>query len=62
MIQEGQLDTTFLISHRASLEDGPDMYRHWHDEQNDYTKIVLKPEMAKGKVEQSPELSATEAS
>ena len=23
------------------------MYRHWHDEQNEYTKIVLKPEMAK---------------
>ena len=26
------------------------MYRHWHDEQNDYTKIVLKPAMAKGEV------------
>jgi threonine dehydrogenase-like Zn-dependent dehydrogenase len=51
MIREGKIDTTFLISHRASLEDGPEMYRHWHDEQNDYTKIVLKPEMAKGRVE-----------
>jgi threonine dehydrogenase-like Zn-dependent dehydrogenase len=51
MIEEGKLDTTFLISHRASLEDAPEMYRHWHDEQNSYTKIVLKPEMAKGKVE-----------
>jgi threonine dehydrogenase-like Zn-dependent dehydrogenase len=50
MIGEGKLDTTFLISHRASIEDGPEMYRHWHDEQNDYTKIVLKPEMAKGDV------------
>jgi threonine dehydrogenase-like Zn-dependent dehydrogenase len=47
MIQEGKLDTTFLISHRASLEDGPDMYRHWHSDQNEYTKIVLKPGMAK---------------
>ena len=46
MIQEGKLDTTFLISHRASLEDGPAMYKHWHDEQNDYTKIVLKPGLA----------------
>ncbi|WP_118857714.1 zinc-dependent alcohol dehydrogenase [Sphingomonas mesophila] len=51
MIEEGKLDTTFLISHRASLEDAAEMYRHWHDEQNDYTKIVLKPEMAKGTVE-----------
>jgi len=53
LIQEGKLDTTFLISHRASLEEGPEMYRHWHDEQNDYTKIVLKPEMAKGEIKTS---------
>jgi threonine dehydrogenase-like Zn-dependent dehydrogenase len=53
MIGEGKIDTTFLISHRASLENGPEMYRHWHDEQNDYTKIVLKPEMAKGEVKES---------
>ena len=50
MVADGRLDTTFLISHRASLEDGPEMYKHWHDEQNDYTKIVLKPGMAKGQV------------
>jgi hypothetical protein len=28
------------------------MYRHWHDEQNEYTKIVLKPEMAIPRKEQ----------
>jgi threonine dehydrogenase-like Zn-dependent dehydrogenase len=50
MIGEGKIDTTFLISHHASLEDGPDMYRHWHDDQNAYTKIVLKPGMAPGPV------------
>jgi threonine dehydrogenase-like Zn-dependent dehydrogenase len=55
MIQEGKLDTTFLISHRASLEDGPDMYRHWHSEQNEYTKIVLKPGLPKGEVRTSKE-------
>ena len=47
MIQEGKFDTTSLISHHASLEDAADMYRHWHDDQNEYTKIVLKPGMAK---------------
>lgn len=46
LIQQGRIDTTFLISHHASLEQGPEMYRHWHDEQDVYTKIVLKPEMA----------------
>ena len=50
MIEEGKIDTTFMISHHASLEDGPEMYRHWHDEQNDYTKIVLRTGMAKGRV------------
>ena len=46
LIGEGKIDTTFLISHHASIEQAPEMYRHWHDEQNSYTKIVLKPEMA----------------
>jgi threonine dehydrogenase-like Zn-dependent dehydrogenase len=45
MIQEGKLNTTFMISHHASLEEGPAMYKHWHDQQNEYTKIVLKPGM-----------------
>jgi hypothetical protein len=27
------------------------MYRHWHDDQNEYTKIVLKPGLEKGEVE-----------
>ena len=50
LIQEGELDTTFLISHLASLEDAPEMYKHWHNEQDSYTKIVLKTDMAKGEV------------
>jgi len=60
MIEEGKIDTTFLISHRASLEEGPEMYRHWHDEQNEYTKIVLKtdaaaaPETAKQEKQSEP--------
>jgi len=53
MIEEGKVDTTFLISHHASLEAGPEMYKHWHDEQNSYTKIVLKTAMAKGAVEET---------
>jgi hypothetical protein len=27
------------------------MYRHWHDEQDAYTKIILKPEMAMQRAE-----------
>ncbi|MDR7061634.1 MULTISPECIES: zinc-dependent alcohol dehydrogenase [unclassified Sphingopyxis] len=50
MIQAGKFDTVSLISHHASLEDAAEMYRHWHDEQDLYTKIVLKPGLAKGAV------------
>lgn len=49
-IAEGKVDTTFLISHRLGLEDGPDAYAKWHDEQDTYTKIVLKPGMAGGRL------------
>lgn len=42
-IAEGKIDSTFLISHRMGLEDGPDGYAKFHDEQDTYTKIVLKP-------------------
>jgi threonine dehydrogenase-like Zn-dependent dehydrogenase len=46
LIEHGKIDTTFLISHRAPLEQAAEMYRHWHDEQDEFTKIVLKTEMA----------------
>src|SRR5688572_15813529 len=42
-IAEGKIDSTFLISHRMPLEDGPYGYEKFHDEQDTYTKIVLKP-------------------
>lgn len=45
-IAEGKLDITFLISHRLPLDQGPDGYKLFHDEQNHATKIVLKPGMA----------------
>ena len=51
MIMEGKIDTTFLISHHASIEDAPQMYKHWHDDQNSFTKIILKPGLEKGQVE-----------
>ena len=42
-IMEGKIDTTFLISHRMPLERAPEGYRMFHDQQNEVTKIVLKP-------------------
>jgi len=42
-IQDGEIDTTFLISHRLGLEDAPDGYKNFRDKQNEWTKVVLKP-------------------
>ena len=45
-ILEDKIDTTFLISHRLPLEQAPQGYKMFHDNQNEVTKVVLKPGMA----------------
>jgi len=52
LIEQGKVDTTFLISHHAPLEQAAEMYKNWHDNQDEFTKIVLKTEMATPKSEQ----------
>ncbi|MBM9593611.1 zinc-dependent alcohol dehydrogenase [Roseitranquillus sediminis] len=42
-IQDGELDTTFMISHRLPLEEAPRGYDNFANNQNDWTKVVLKP-------------------
>ncbi|MFC0199155.1 zinc-dependent alcohol dehydrogenase [Paracoccus rhizosphaerae] len=42
-IMEGEIDTTFLISHRLPLEEAARGYRNFHDQQNEWTKVVLTP-------------------
>ena len=43
MIEEGAIDTTFLISHRLPLEEAATGYRNFRDQQDNWTKVVLKP-------------------
>ncbi len=42
-IQEGEIDPTFVITHTASLEDGPALYKTFRDKQDGCIKVVLKP-------------------
>ncbi len=42
-IQEGEIDTTFLISHRLPLEKAATGYANFKNQQNEWTKVVLKP-------------------
>ena len=42
-IEEGQIDPSFVITHTAKLEDGPDMYKVFRNKQDGCVKVVLKP-------------------
>ncbi|UIJ71185.1 zinc-dependent alcohol dehydrogenase [Aurantimonas sp. HBX-1] len=42
-IQEGQFDTTSMITHRGTLEDGPELYKTFRDKADGCVKVVLKP-------------------
>ena len=44
-IEARQLDTTFLISHRLPLEEAAEGYDNFRWNQNEWTKVVLKPGM-----------------
>lgn len=43
LILDGKIDTTDLISHRLPLEQAPMGYKNFHDNQNEWTKVVLQP-------------------
>jgi threonine dehydrogenase-like Zn-dependent dehydrogenase len=42
-IQNGEIDPSFVITHRLSLDDAPKGYSTFLNKDDDYIKIVLKP-------------------
>jgi threonine dehydrogenase-like Zn-dependent dehydrogenase len=42
-IVEGQIDPSFVITHRGTLDDGPELYKKFRDKQDGCIKVVLKP-------------------
>ena len=44
-IEDGTIDTTFLISHRLPLEEAARGYKNFREQQDSWTKVVLKPGM-----------------
>jgi threonine dehydrogenase-like Zn-dependent dehydrogenase len=47
LIEDGLIDPSFVITHTAPLEYGPEMYRTFQQKQDSCIKVVLKPhEMA----------------
>jgi threonine dehydrogenase-like Zn-dependent dehydrogenase len=43
LVLDGKIDTTDLISHRLPLEQAPEGYKNFKENQNEWTKVVLKP-------------------
>jgi len=42
-IRRGDIDPSFVISHRFALDDAPEAYRMFKDKEDDCTKVVMKP-------------------
>jgi len=42
-IEDGQIDPSFVITHKADLADGPEMYRTFRDKVDGCVKVMLRP-------------------
>lgn len=42
-IVEGEIDPSFLITHRVSLDEGPDAYKTFRDKKDGCIKVVIRP-------------------
>jgi threonine dehydrogenase-like Zn-dependent dehydrogenase len=42
-IERGEIDPSFVVSHRMSLDEAPEAYELFKHKQDNCTKIVLTP-------------------
>ena len=42
-IERGEIDPSFVITHRVTLDDAPEMYQTFREKQDDCIKVVMKP-------------------
>jgi len=42
-IERGEIDPSFIITHRVALDDAPEMYRTFREKQDGCIKVVMKP-------------------
>jgi threonine dehydrogenase-like Zn-dependent dehydrogenase len=42
-IESGAIDPSFVVTHRAPLEEGPELYKTFRDKKEGCIKVVLKP-------------------
>ncbi|ACF00884.1 Alcohol dehydrogenase GroES domain protein [Rhodopseudomonas palustris TIE-1] len=42
-IQQGEIDPSFVITHRATLDEGPELYKTFRDKKDGCIKVVMRP-------------------
>ena len=42
-IEKGDIDPSFVITHRATLDDAPDLYRTFREKEDECIKVVMRP-------------------
>jgi len=58
-IQKGELDPSFIITHKLPLEQAPAAYRMFRDKQDECIKVVLKPHSNEGVLSSDGNAAAT---
>lgn len=43
LIEEGKIDPSFVVTHRASLDEGPELYKTFRDKKDGCIKVVMRP-------------------
>jgi len=42
-IEKGEIDPSFIITHRIAIDDAPGAYKMFRDKENDCVKVVMRP-------------------
>jgi threonine dehydrogenase-like Zn-dependent dehydrogenase len=42
-IEKGEIDPSFVVTHRMRLEDAPEGYSMFHNKEDGCIKVVMKP-------------------
>jgi threonine dehydrogenase-like Zn-dependent dehydrogenase len=53
-VERGEIDPSFVVSHRVSIDRAPEMYRIFRDKQDRCTKVVLDPWATDGRSQRGP--------
>jgi threonine dehydrogenase-like Zn-dependent dehydrogenase len=46
LVEDGKIDPSFVITHRAGLKDGPELYKKFKNREDGCIKVVMKPGLA----------------